>query len=63
MRIEGKDTYKWEHGHSPKGMGYWMFKIADEEKSFHGLFSEASKAALKYAKKNHPKVFSIKVLP
>jgi hypothetical protein len=62
IRVEGKDNYEWTHGHKPKGRGSWGFKIANEEKFFNGTFSEAQTKAKAYARKNHPKVFSIKVL-
>ena len=62
IRVEGKDEYLWTHGHRPRGYGHWAFKIADEQKTFTGLFSEAQKKALAYARKYHPRIFHIKVL-
>ena len=62
IRVEGKDNYKWTHGHPPRGYGAWYFKIAGETKTFTGSFTDAQKAALKYARKHHPKVLAIRLL-
>jgi len=62
IRVEGKDEYKHTHGHSPRGWGFWDFSIAGKTRSFSGTFSEAQKAAKDFARANHPKVISIKVL-
>lgn len=62
IRVEGKDHYEWIHGHKPRGTGYWGFQIANEKKFYQGTFTDAQKRALAYAKKNYPKIYSIKVL-
>ena len=62
IEVRGRDEYKWEYGHYPRGIGFWSFKIASEIRDFHGSYSEAKKKALAYARKYHPQVFSIKVL-
>jgi hypothetical protein len=63
VRIEGKERYKWTNGHYPRGNGLWLFKIGTEEKAFRGTYSEASKKAIQYTKKNHPRIYSITVMP
>jgi len=62
IRVEGKDQYRWNYGHSPRGYGHWYFKIGNETKAFVGLYSDAQKRALAYARKHHPKIFYIKVM-
>jgi len=63
IEVRGKDNYKWTWDHTPRGYGHWAFQIADEIKFFTGNFGDTQKKALAYARKYHPKVFSIKVLP
>ena len=62
IEVRGKDNYKWTWGKSPRGYGHWAFKIADETKFFTCNFADAQKKALKYARKHHPMIFSIKIL-
>ena len=63
IRIDGKENYKWINGIYPRGEGNWLFQIADEQKVFRGTYSEACQKAKAYAKKNHPRVYSIKIMP
>ncbi len=53
-----KSEYRFCHGREPRGKGYWAFAengATPFEKIFwfNGLFSEASKEAIRYAKENN----------
>jgi len=64
IRVEGKDEYKWNYGHTPRGQGFWSFKMGvnGETKTFRGNYAHAQKRALAYAHKHHPNIYYIKVL-
>lgn len=59
VRVE-TNKYKFAHGKLPRGTGTWFFKIGDEEKSWSGKYTDASKQAQKYAKSKG--VMSIEVM-
>ena len=64
MPLEVETTkYLGSWGHKPRGWGHWIFQIGDEQKSFTGNYSDAKRRALKYARKHHPRVYRITVLP
>jgi hypothetical protein len=46
MTVDGRDAYKFSHGHYPKGFGLWAF-LLDGKKEFwySGMYSEAVAAA------------------
>lgn len=49
------ETSRWQFSsgkRSPSGFGRWFFKIGSEEKFFNGSYTEAKKAATKYASEN-----------
>jgi hypothetical protein len=48
--VNGTNSYRFSHGHKPRGYGLWWFKVGDIYFSFMGFYSDAKKAAIKKAK-------------
>lgn len=61
MRVE-TTQYEWSHGKRPRGFGFWMIKVGEENKEYpHSTFSQAVKEAKRLAKEKG--LYSIEILP
>jgi len=56
MKIEFTDReYRFEHGHAPKGRGWWFFKFEGHEFEATGTLTEAKKKCREHIREIAPK--------
>ena len=59
MKIEFHDSeYRFEHGHAPKGYGYWLFSFEGLEFWAKGTLSEAKKQCREHIREIAPAGYS-----
>lgn len=68
MTIEFSDReYRWEHGKSPKGYGYWGFEFEGREFWAYGTRAQAQKACREEIKRVAPEGYTgtvvVNILP